>query len=70
MSFKLRGPLEHCPQKPNPNNFDDPGYENILPKNAQIFHKFFGQNIFLQNFCSFSLFEKGVTYFRSKMSMQ
>ena len=29
MRIKLRGPVEHCPQKPNPNNFDDLGYENI-----------------------------------------
>ena len=29
MRIKLRGPVEHCPQKPNTNNFDDRGYENI-----------------------------------------
>ena len=29
MGKQLRGPVEHCPQKLNPNIFDDPGYENI-----------------------------------------
>ena len=38
---KIRGPVEHCPQKPNTNNFDDREYENIW--------KIFGKYLYISN---------------------